>query len=708
VVVMSELALPADKEVVARQSQNLRDLIRAIGRGEIEPQVEGPDEPGFFAELVRELRALGGSLNRRIADLESNISQLSQQLQQANEQLAAFNALEERVKERTTELFLTNKRLHQEITDRIEAEASLRKRIAELKVAAEVGTAATILNRAELIHTAVELIKVRFGLSYVHIFLLDHRRTRLKLAAAAGEIGQQLVADHPSILLDQPQSLIARAARTKQPVVANNVLMTPDYLPHPLLPDTQAELAVPMMVGEEVLGVLDIQSAQLNSFSDDDVSIHTILAGQIANALRNATLFENVSQSQQETAALYKVAQAMAQLTDEQPMFELVLATYLQNLNFKQGGVLLIDPDSRQSQLVALVRNGEFAKPGFQVPTAGNPSLAHLIETKKPVVINNAGDDPLLAPVRYLVTELGIKSMLLVPIILRQEVIGALGVDATETSHTFSDREIALVQAMADQLGIGLENRRLLEKMAARTKELHQAQERLIRQEKLAVLGKLAGGVGHELRNPLGVIANAVYFLRLILPEADDTVQEYLGIIETRLFEAEKIISDLLSLSRTRPAERQAVLISTVLADSLKNNPAPEMVQVVIDVAADLPLVFIDPQQIGQVLTNLITNAYQAMPEGGTLSVRARLVAEQLQLSLSDTGLGMPAEVQEKIFEPLFTTKANGIGLGLVVSKNLVEVNGGLIEVKSTAGQGTTFMVNLPLKTAAKTEASQA
>jgi signal transduction histidine kinase len=108
--------------------------------------------------------------------------------------------------------------------------------------------------------------------------------------------------------------------------------------------------------------------------------------------------------------------------------------------------------------------------------------------------------------------------------------------------------------------------------------------------------------------------------------------------------------------------------------------------------------VFVDAQQIGQVLGNLISNAYQAMPEGGQLTLAAQVVAEWVKLSVTDTGVGMSPETMAKIFEPLFTTRAKGIGLGLAVSKNLIEVNGGTIEVKSVEGQGAVFTIILPAR----------
>jgi PAS domain S-box-containing protein len=245
---------------------------------------------------------------------------------------------------------------------------------------------------------------------------------------------------------------------------------------------------------------------------------------------------------------------------------------------------------------------------------------------------------------------------------------------------------------------------RLEEMVEERTQELWDAQEQLVRKEKLAVLGQLAGGVGHELRNPLGVISNAIYFLRMTLAEADETTSEYLGIISSEVRTAEKIVSDLLDFSRTRMPEREEIAASELVAQALARQPPPEDVEVVTQIPSGLPPVYADPHQMGQVLGNLVANAYQAMPEGGQLIIKTSEVSgkpprsEGVALSIADTGCGIPQKNLGNIFEPLFTTRAKGIGLGLAVSKSLMEANGGSIEVESEVGKGSTFTVTLPTK----------
>jgi PAS domain S-box-containing protein len=237
---------------------------------------------------------------------------------------------------------------------------------------------------------------------------------------------------------------------------------------------------------------------------------------------------------------------------------------------------------------------------------------------------------------------------------------------------------------------------RLEEMVEERTRELREAQKELVLKDRLAILGQLAGGVSHELRNPLATIANAVYYLQMTLTDADEKTQDYLRLIGSQAQTAGKIVSDLLDFSRETPADRQRTPMPELVSQLWEKRPPPNSVETTTLVPDNLPPAFIDPQQIGQVLENLVINAYQAMPDGGRLVVRADVEEGRLSLSIADTGVGIPEEHMERLFEPLFTTKPRGIGLGLAVTKMLLDANGGSIEVESEEGKGSTFTVILP------------
>ncbi|MBU1775569.1 MAG: PAS domain S-box protein [Gammaproteobacteria bacterium] len=231
-----------------------------------------------------------------------------------------------------------------------------------------------------------------------------------------------------------------------------------------------------------------------------------------------------------------------------------------------------------------------------------------------------------------------------------------------------------------------------------RTQQLLMAQEELVRKEKLAVLGQVAGSVGHELRNPLGVMSNAVYFLQTVLPDADESVKEYLNIIKSEIAGSERIVSDLLDSVRTKPPHVETVGVRELLVQTLRKLSIPSSVEVKLDIPDNLPFLRVDTMQINQVFRNLVSNGVEAMPEGGILKIQGEAdeTEKTVTVSVRDTGIGMTPEQLGKLFQPLFTTKARGIGLGLVVVKNLTRANGGTVEVQSEAGKGTMFSVTLP------------
>ena len=240
---------------------------------------------------------------------------------------------------------------------------------------------------------------------------------------------------------------------------------------------------------------------------------------------------------------------------------------------------------------------------------------------------------------------------------------------------------------------------RLEEMVEERTQELRGAHEKLVRQEKLAVLGQLAGGVGHEMRNPLGAIRNAAYFLNMALKDPEPGIKDAIGILEREVLTSDRIISSLLDFARPEPPTRINVDINDVVRTALSRAPVPENVEIKSHLDETLPTVVADPDQLNQAFGNFILNAIQAMPEGGRLVIKSETPSpEWVAVSFIDTGIGIAEEKLGKVFEPLFTTKAKGIGLGLALTKIIVEGNEGTIEVQSKVGKGTTFTVSLPVR----------
>jgi signal transduction histidine kinase len=250
------------------------------------------------------------------------------------------------------------------------------------------------------------------------------------------------------------------------------------------------------------------------------------------------------------------------------------------------------------------------------------------------------------------------------------------------------------------------------EELQSANDELRQAQDRLIRSEKLAAIGQLASGVGHELRNPLGAIKNAVFYVRrkvakTDLPTAEPRVPEFLDIIDEEVNAANKVISDLLGFSRVAKPAVSPVSLAGLVEDALKSTPLPENVDLTKDIDENLPMVMVDADQIRQVLVNIILNAQQAMTDGGHLTIRGNGRGGFVEVEFADTGSGIPESAINKIFDPLFTTKAKGIGLGLSVSNSILERHGGDIQVESEVDKGTKFTVFLPTQESSQVDTEQ-
>lgn len=280
---------------------------------------------------------------------------------------------------------------------------------------------------------------------------------------------------------------------------------------------------------------------------------------------------------------------------------------------------------------------------------------------------------------------------------------------------------IAIIRDITKRKQAEVEIREMNEELLQRSEQLLATQEELVRKEKLAIIGQLAGCVSHELRNPLGVMSNALYFLKSLQPDADDMVKEYLDIINQEIENAGGIITDILNFSQTRTPKIMPTEPHLLVSRSLEKCLVPENISISVTVPESLPLLKVDPRQMDQVLLNLINNAFQAMPEGGTLCISARAVsgsgpelpgyeengrdkgskdvealANYIEIQVKDSGEGISPENMKKLFQPLFTTKLRGIGLGLTLCRNFTETNGGRIKAVSQAGEGTTFCLTLP------------
>lgn len=281
---------------------------------------------------------------------------------------------------------------------------------------------------------------------------------------------------------------------------------------------------------------------------------------------------------------------------------------------------------------------------------------------------------------------------------MTNDEIGDLGQTFLAMSESLKEKTGELIHAKQE-----LEKfTKFLEKRVdARTRELKAAQDELIKKERLAAIGQMASVVGHEIRNPLAVINNSIYFIKTKLGQAgepDPKLAKHIKIIESEIQQANGIINEILTYSRQRELKPERVQLHAWLEELLSVYPFPPHIALDKQFLAGDPVLDIDTTEVQQAIRNLIGNGIEVMPQKGTIKIRTAMADEAtVCIEIGDTGAGIPPDVLDKIFAPFFTTKARGTGLGLAVVRKVVDRHNGRIDVQSVVGQGTTFQLFLPV-----------
>jgi PAS domain S-box-containing protein len=299
---------------------------------------------------------------------------------------------------------------------------------------------------------------------------------------------------------------------------------------------------------------------------------------------------------------------------------------------------------------------------------------------------------------------LGMDIFKIVPEDKKQEFLDVIGkiknneaVGSFETKRLARDGRVLDIWLTVTKLVDGEGNVVALAKTERDITEKKRLEERLRFSEKFTILGQLSSSVAHEIRNPLGVIKNSVYFLNIRLKEhADEKVAKHLRIMEENVNSADRIISDLLDLGRNKVGVLEPTDLNIILERAFASLSVPENIKVITKLEK-IPKMLLDPERIQRVFVNIIQNAVGAMPKGGKLTVGLSRSDDSVKISFQDSGVGISEENMKKLFTPLFTTKTKGLGLGLAICKQIVEGHGGDIVVKSKAGEGALFIIRLPI-----------
>jgi signal transduction histidine kinase/HAMP domain-containing protein len=518
----------------------------------------------------------------------------------------------------------------------------------------------TILNLEELLQYVVNRIQTEFKFYHTHVYLVEEETGDLVMAEGSGQAGRQLKKEGHR--LSAGDGIVGTVASTSQHFLSNNVEDVLNFVPNPLLPRTKSELAVPLRKGDQVLGVLDIQSEQVNRFTTSDVSLMQAIADQTAIAIDNARL---VAQTQNALTQVERLNRRLTLEAWEQFGEDITTSGY----RFVQQHRARVSPAS----------------------DAWLPPMDQAAIKKQLVKLTHPGNGE---PPR---------AELAIPLILRGEVIGILGAKREQASD-WQEEELAAVESIANQVALALENARLAkeqEKTILHLKEVDRLKSDFLT------------SMSHELRTPLNsIIGFADVLLQGIDGELNEMAMNDIRLIHSSGQHLLALINDVLDLAKIEAGKMELVqvpidvstAVQEVLATStslLKNKP----VELVVDVADDLPMIYADKLRFNQVFLNLVSNAAKFTDEG-TITIRARLLDRfpgQLCISVTDTGVGIEPGKVDTVFDRFrqvdssTTRKYGGSGLGLAICKQLVEMHGGEVGVESELNAGSTFYFTVPL-----------
>ena len=544
-----------------------------------------------------------------------------------------------------------------------------------------------------LVHVAAELMATRtegevYAAAAAGLRALCRRTAFFLFSPAEGSI----VPHHGGSGVEVPaRQLVEEALRDRLPV----------FEPVDTLALGQVRVLLPIVRGAGDPGVLVLEGSR---FETAHVSLLALFARQLSAALESARLVSETERRNRELSMLLELARTTAGTLDLPTILEAACDSLVKLLDASNGFVMLYDAGTRALSGVACSDgHREFFR--TLVITLDDPSsvAAEAGRTRRTVAVEDITRRENVR--RDLVARFGERAILAVPLLARDELVGVVMVDEARGPRRWPPAVVALAEAIAGQLALSVQNARLYESLRQSYAQLEATRAEMVKRERLAALGELSAIVAHEVRNPLGVMFNAVGALRRMIKD-EARAGDAASLLEIAREECERLdalVTSLLDYSRpfvlsVSPEEVGPVVAQTISrALSSLADATPWNVRVTVE--EGLPRVALDARLFRQALENLLMNAVQAMPGGGEVEVEARTDGPFLRVDVRDHGQGLAPGLAARIFEPFFTTKAKGTGLGLAVVRRIAEDHGGQVDVAPAPGRGTVFTLRLPLGT---------
>jgi len=410
-------------------------------------------------------------------------------------------------------------------------------------------------------------------------------------------------------------------------------------------------------------------------------------------------------------STLSELTELVVRIPDIRQILQIILQRTMAAVNADIGSIMIMDEESQVLRIAAANGLDEALVKNTAI-SIGEGIAGKVAQTGEPVLVEDVEKDPRFQKTNNPKYESS--SFISMPLRAHWRILGVLNLSKKGDGKAFTESDMKFLTALLGHIGFALENAKLLQEAKESARRLQQAYEQqrerldrahqqIVRSDKLSALGQLVAGVAHELNNPLTTIIGRAELL--LTDISSGKASRDLQQIVTEGERAAKIVQNLLSFSRQTSPTKQFCNINEILRrvlQILENDFRVNNIQVRTEMDPQLPQTMVDAGQMQQVFVNIANNAYHAMMEQEnrrSLTIRTRLDEDKLRVEFSDTGPGIPAEQQQYIFEPFFTTKSEskGTGLGLSISYGILQAHGGRIDVKSIVGEGTTFVIELPV-----------
>ncbi len=546
----------------------------------------------------------------------------------------------------------------------------------------------------KIMESAVELLEVEAG----EITLWDNRRQNYAVAVVHG-LPETLIGRE----IDPPLSgMVGEICTKKSPVLYEDYEHYSDRWSELDPYHFKEALGVPLIVRHMIIGTMMVTTSHPEKhFQQKEIDLLFTFAQQAAIAIGNAKLYEDSLAKIKQLTTLYEIGKTLSSTLDLDALLKKALELLKEVWGYALCCILFLDKEKDDLYTKQVIgRNPEEVKETrFRVGIDG--IVGWVAKTGEHLYVPDVSKEP-----RYIPGSPEGRSEAAFPLKVRDQVIGVLDIESKEL-RGFDDEDLKVLSSFAGQVSISIENAQLFSELKQTLEELKQAQDQIVQAEKLRALGEMASGVAHDFNNLLAVILGNI---ELLLHQLDyltlEELRERLKIIERSSEDAAETVRRIQEFTGVRrDKEFTSLSVSEVVHEVItitqprwKDQAQSRGIQIELTTQLeDVPPVFGNPSELREVLTNILFNAVDAMPQGGKLTIATHHQGEWVEITITDTGIGMTEEVKKRVFDPFFTTKGvSSSGLGMSVSYGIIKRHRGEILVESEAGKGTTFILHLP------------